>query len=430
MFDPAAIRVRRYDNGITLLTERITTVRSASIGFWIKRGSRDERPDQNGVAHFVEHMLFKGTADRSPRQISLEIDSMGGNVDAFTAHELSGYYAQVLDERLPEAFGLLADLTTSPCFDPEELDRERGVILEEIAGAEDDPEDVLFEAFQRRFWEGHALGRPILGTPATVSGFGRDDLCTWMDGIGASDMVISAAGNLDHEEVADLVGERLGGLVAGVPRAARTSPIASPHVQTIARDLEQVQLYVAGPGPVLSDADRYAAHLLNTLLGGGVSSRLFQTIREERGLAYNVYSSMASYSDTGYVWIGAGTRPQSAAVVFDLIEVQLQRLCDEPLDVDELTRTKDQVKAGLMLSLEQTFGRMANLARQEIGFGRTFSLDEILASIEAVGVEEIQQCAQRLFGGALSAGCVGSAEAVAGLQKSLDEHPRFGTARS
>ncbi len=426
MFDPAAIRVRRFDNGLTLLTERITTVRSASVGIWVKRGSRDERRDQHGVAHFVEHMLFKGTADRSPRQIAFEIDSMGGNVDAFTAHELSGYYAQALDERLPEAFGLLADLTTAPCFDPEELDRERGVILEEIAGAEDDPEDVLFEAFQSRFWEGHSLARPILGTPETVGAFGRDDLCGWMNDLGAADMVVSAAGNIEHEAVADLVDERLGGLPAGTPRPQRAAPSITPHVQTVTRDVEQVQLYVAGPGPSLADSDRFAAYLLNTLLGGGVSSRLFQTIREERGLAYNVYSSVASYSDTGYVWIGAGTRPQSADVVLDLIDVELRRLCDEPLQPEELARTKDQVKAGLMLSLEQTFGRMANLARQEIGFGRTFSLDEILGSIDGVEVEDIRRCAQRLFGGPLSAGCVGSAAAAAELQKTLDEHPRFG----
>jgi len=426
MFDPAAIRVRRFDNGLTLLTERITTVRSASVGIWVKRGSRDERPEQNGVAHFVEHMLFKGTADRSPRQIAVEIDSMGGNVDAFTAHELSGYYAQALDERLPEAFGLLADLTTAPCFDPEELDRERGVILEEIAGAEDDPEDVLFEAFQRRFWDGHSLARPILGTPETVSGFDRDDLCGWMNAIGAADMVVSAAGNLDHDAVADLVAERLGDLPAGTPRSPRMAPSITPHVQTIKRDVEQVQLYIAGPGPSLADDDRFAAYLLNTMLGGGVSSRLFQTIREERGLVYNVYSSVASYSDTGYVWIGAGTRPQSADVVLDLIEVELRRLCDEPLQAPELARTKDQVKAGLMLSLEQTFGRMANLARQEIGFGRTFSLDEILEAIDGVDVEDIRRCAQRLFAGPLSAGCVGGSDAIDELQKALDEHPRFG----
>jgi predicted Zn-dependent peptidase len=426
MFDPTAIRVRRFDNGLTLLTERITSVRSASIGFWVKRGSRDERPNQNGVAHFVEHMLFKGTTERSPRQIALEIDSMGGSIDAFTAHELSGYYAQVLDERLPDAFTLLADLITAPCFDPEELDRERGVILEEIAAAEDDPEDVLFEAFQREFWDGHSLGRPILGTPGTVSGFGRDDLRAWMEDIGAADVVISAAGNLDHEAVADMVGERFADLAAGTPRPERVAPTIKPHVQTIARDLEQVQLYVAGPGPILSDADRYAAHLLNTMLGGGVSSRLFQTIREERGLVYNVYSSIASYSDTGYFWIEAGTRPQTADVVLDLIEVELRRLCDEPLPADELARTKDQVKAGLMLSLEQTFGRMANLARQEVGFGRTFSLDEILTAIDTVAVEEVQACARRLFSGPLSAGCVAGEAAAAAVQRTLDEHPRFG----
>lgn len=426
MFDPAAVRVHRFDNGLTLLTERITTVRSASIGFWLKRGSRDEEARQNGIAHFVEHMLFKGTADRSPREIALAIDSMGGNVDAFTAHELSGYYAQVLDERLADAFELLADLTTRPCFDPTELERERGVILEEIAAAEDDPEDVLFEAFQQRFWEGHALGRPILGTAETVSRFGRDDLCDWMEGMGASDMVVSAAGNVEHEAVVDLVAGRLADLPAGRPRPGREAPPVSPHVQVIQRDLEQVQLYVAGPGPVLSDQDRYAAHLLNTVLGGGVSSRLFQSIREERGLAYTVYSSMASYSDTGYVWVGAGTRPQSAEVVFDLIDVELRKLCEESLSDAELERTKAQVKAGLMLSLEQTFGRMANLARQEIGFGRTFSLDEILASIDSVRSEDIQACARRLFDGPLSAGCVGADTAVQSLGESLESHPRFG----
>lgn len=425
MIDPTNVRTELLDNGITLLTERIPTMRSASVGVWVQRGSRDEVPEKNGVAHFVEHMLFKGTQHRSTREIALEIDRLGGNVDAFTGHEISGYTAQVLDADLPEAFGLLAELATAPRFDPEELERERGVILEEIAAAEDDPEDVLFEAFQRRFWDGHAFGRPILGTTEQVASFDRDDLQDWMDGIGPADLVISAAGNLEHQRVADLVREGLGALAGGRPRPERSAPACTDHLEAIERDLEQIHLYVATPGLVVTDEERYAAHLLNTLLGGGVSSRLFHTIREEHGLAYNVYSSMASYSDTGYAWIGAGTRPQSAERVFELIESELARVRDEPVALEELERTKQHVKGSLMLSLESTFARMANLARQQIGFGRTFDLDEILAGIDSVSVEQIQACAGRLFAGRLSAGCIGAAGAVESAGRRLHEHPRF-----
>lgn len=386
------------DNGLTLLTERIDTVRSASIGIWVKLGSRDEIAPLNGVTHFLEHMLFKGTSTRSTRDIAVTIDAMGGQLDAFTSRESACYYAKVLDDNLPAAFALLADLVQNPRLDPTELERERGVVLEEISSAEDDPEDRLFETFMSRFWEGHAMGLPILGSRVTVRSFTPEVLRQTVSDTGPGDLLISVAGNLRHEQLEALAHEHFGALPARPARPERRAPTCTPHLALIgSRDLEQVQLYVACEAPCSSSPQRYTAEVLNTLLGGSVSSRLFQSIREERGLAYSVYSSLAAYSDTGHLWIGAGTAPESVPLVFELIGEALERLRQEPICAEELDRVKAHIKGGLMLSLENTFGRMANLARQEMVFGRAASLDEILLGIDEVSVADVQTLANRLF---------------------------------
>ncbi len=406
-----------FDNRLTLLTERIPTVRSASIGIWVKRGSRDEQPQHHGVAHFVEHMLFKGTSTRSARDIAVEIDAMGGHLDAFTSHELAGYYAQVLDERLSDAFDLLADLVCNPSFEAKEMERERGVILEEIASAQDDPEDVLFESFLCRFWEDHPMGRPILGTPETVGRLQTGDLRDFVNTIGAADIVVTAAGNLDHEHMQQLIGERLSGMNPGTGATGRSRPHAHAHVHVLERQqLEQVQLYIACEAPSGRDDDRFAVQVLNALLGGTVSSRLFQSIREERGLAYSVYSTQAAYSDTGYLLVSAGTRPPHVEQVVSLILEEFRRLQESHVTDEELARVKAHLKGSLVLSLEGTSGRMAALARAEINFGRVFDLERVLAGIDAVVLEDVRRIAGKLFGDELSAGFIARRDAAEKLR--------------
>lgn len=416
------IRSTRLPSGLALITERIPTVRSVSVGVWARLGSRDEPAEVNGISHFVEHMLFKGTATRSNRDIAFAIDAMGGQLDAFTSKETVSYWAQVLDEHLPDAFALLADLVRNPRLDATDTEREREVILEEIAAAEDDPEDLLFESFLGEFWPQQSMGRPILGTPATVRSLTPEQLREHLVALGPESLVVAAAGNLEHERVHELVAGAFGDLPAGPVRPPRVRPRCHPHLLVIERqELEQVQLYVASEAPPSTDPQRYCAHVLNALLGGGVSSRLFQRIREERGLAYSVYSSIAGYSDTGYLMVSAGTRPATAATVIELVLEELERLQATPITGDELRRMQDHLKGALMLSLENTLGRMSNLARQEIAFGRPFSLDEIIAGIEAVTVESVHEVARRIFGsGTLSVGLIARPGAAADLRRQLE----------
>lgn len=423
MIDPAAIRVSRLDSGLTLITERIPTVRSASIGFWVQRGSRDEPEDRNGIAHFVEHMLFKGTSTRSNRDIAFAIDAMGGQLDAFTSKELTSYWAQVLDEQLPAAFELLADLVQRPRFDPDEMERERRVILEEIAAAEDDPEDVLFERFQARLWGDNPMGRPILGTVETVSEMSTDMLHEYLRGLRAGDLLVAAAGNLEHEVVEQLAAEWITDIAPGPAQRLRVAPSPHPHVEVIDREgLEQTHLYLACEAPSGASPDRYTVHLLNTILGGSVSSRLFQSIRERHGLAYSVYSVSSGYSDCGYLSVHASTRPENAERVVELALEDLRLLREELVPDEELRRMKDHLKGGLMLGLENTFGRMANLARQQIGFGRTFGLDEILGGIESVTAVAIRELAARLFAEErLAVGAIARPEAATGLRESWSD---------
>ncbi len=414
MIDPAAIRTERLANGLTLVTEQIPTVRSVSAGVWVTAGSRDEPAELNGIAHFVEHVLFKGTHTRSTREIAITIDALGGQLDAFTSREHACYYAMVLDQRLGEAIELLADLLRHPRLDADEIERERGVVLEEIAAAEDDPEDRLYETFLASFWRDHPMGRPILGTRETVRSLTPAILRDHVAALAGGDLVVAIAGNLEHERARALVAEAFGDLAAGGGARERRPPRPSPHFVLIpGRGLEQAQLYVACEAPSERDPRRYAAQVLNTVLGGGVSSRLFQAVREERGLAYNVYSSVSAYSDCGHLWISAGTRPETAPEVFALIVAELEELRARPLEPQELRRIKDHLAGALMLGLENTFGRMANLARQQMDFGRVAGLDEILGAIETVTAEQVHALACEIFTPAsLSAGVIAGAEAI------------------
>ncbi len=386
-------------NGLVVITETMPHVRSVSIGVWVRNGSRRESLEENGLAHFIEHMVFKGTERRSAEAIAREMDSVGGMLDAFTSKEQICFNAKVLDEHLPIAFDVIADLILRPNFDSEDVTKEQQVILEEIKMDLDNPEYLLHEIFTRGFWPEHALGRPILGTPETVRNFNRETLKERFASWFAPDhLVITAAGNVTHEQVLSLVTAEFGNLQASGQQPAHIAPRtgAPIHVEK-KRDLEQVHLCVGVPSVPLGHEDRFGVAVLNNLLGGGMSSRLFQNIREKRGLAYAVFSELTPYSDAGMLTVYAGSAKETVGQVLDLIVTEFRDLKQAPVTEEELTRSKNHLKGSLMLSLESTSARMSNLARQELYFRRFYSLDEILASIEAVTREQLQNLAQQYF---------------------------------
>ena len=397
------------DNGLRLITETMPHVRSVTIGVWLMRGSRHESDDCGGIAHFVEHMLFKGTATRSAEDIAQAIDSIGGQLDAFTAKEYASYYIKVLDEHLPLAVDLLSDIVLRPAFPVDEIDREKKVILEEIKMVEDTPDDLVHELFTQHFWEGHPLGRPILGSKETVERFTVDTLRQYFENAYvASNMIISAAGNIEHARVRELVESAFGALTsAGEPLSAQP-PRVVPQVITRTKELEQSHLCLGTNSYPQSHNDRYVSYILNTVLGGSMSSRLFQTVREKRGLAYAVFSGLSAYRDAGNITIYAGCANDAVAQVIDLCVEEMRGMKRTPVPEPELRRAKDHLKGSLMLSLENTASRMSHLARQEIYFDRHFGLDETLAGVESVTAADIQRVAADLFGnGSLAATVLG-----------------------
>ena len=393
--------IKKHDlaNGLVVITETMPHVRSVSIGVWVRSGSRREAPDENGLAHFIEHMVFKGTERRSAEAIAREMDSVGGMLDAFTSKEQICFNAKVLDEHLPIAFDVIADLILRPNFDSGDVTKEQQVILEEIKMDMDNPEYLLHEVFTRGFWPQHALGRPILGTPETVKNFNRQVLKTRFASWFAPDhLVVTAAGNVAHERVLDLVTREFGHLKPSGQHAPHIAPRteAPIHLEK-KRDLEQVHLCVGVPSVPLGHEDRFGVAVLNNLLGGGMSSRLFQNIREKRGLAYAVFSEITPYSDAGMLTVYAGSAKETVGQVLDLIISEFRDLKKSLVTEEELTRSKNHLKGSLMLSLESTSARMSNLARQELYFRRFYSLDEILDSIEAVTREQLLSLARKYF---------------------------------
>ena len=396
-----SIRKTVLPNGLLVLTESMPHLRSVSMGAWIGSGSRDEAPEVNGVSHFVEHMVFKGTTSRSAQQIAREVDTIGGNLDAFTGKEMVCFNIKVLDENVPPALDVLSDLVLHPTFTPEELAREQGVILEEIKMDEDNPDYLVHEIFTQNFWKGDALGRPILGTAKTVSSFNQQIVFDfYASQFTPRNMVFSAAGNLDHDAFVAQVEQQFGSLAASGANLTTKpqAPLATPHI-TLKRkkSLEQVQLCLGVPAPPVNDPSRYGVYLLNTMLGGGMSSRLFQTIREDQGLAYSIYSEMNPFRDTGSLCVYAGASVDKTEKVLQLTLQELRRLKQETVSETELKRAKDQLKSNMVIGLESSGSRMSNLARQQMYFGRFFGIDEIIEEIEAVTSADVQELAQRLF---------------------------------
>jgi predicted Zn-dependent peptidase len=402
-------------NGLRILTERMTQVRSISIGVWLTRGSRHESKECSGIAHFVEHMLFKGTGSRSAEDIAQQIDSIGGQLDAFTAKEYASYYIKVLDEHLPLAIDILADIVRNPAFTPDDIEREKKVVVEEIKMVEDTPDDLVHELFTQGFWEDHPLGRPILGTKDTVESFNTDLLRDYFGGVYTADnLIVSAVGNLEHDRVRELVEQKFGTLKGPGETTTESAPRVVPNVIVRNKDLEQSHLCL-GVGSYPQDHDdRYSSYVLNTLLGGSMSSRLFQNVREKRGLAYAVFSGLSAYRDAGVFTVYAGCANDAVDEVLDLCVEELRTIKQQEVPAAELQRSKDHLKGSLMLSLENTASRMSHLARQEIYFDRQFGLDETLVGIEKVTAADVQRVAADLFrNGSLSATVLGN---VNGLQ--------------
>lgn len=386
-------------NGLVVITETMEHVRSVTIGIWIRNGSRREFPAENGLVHFLEHMVFKGTQRRTAEDIAREMDSVGGMLDAFTSKEQVCFNAKVLDEHLPIAFDVLSDLVLNPRLDEEDIQKERQVVLEEIKMDLDNPEYLLHDNFTRGFWPDHALGRPILGTAETVGQFSREVLLPrYQHWFSPEDILVTAAGNVTHQQVVELVEKEFAKLAPGRKREADPAPTTAAPLQIERkRDLEQVHLCVGVPSIPLAHDDRFAVAVLNNLLGGGMSSRLFQNIREKQGLAYAVFSELTPYSDAGMLTVYAGTGKEAAGKVLDMTIAEFRAMKESPVTEEELLRAKNHLKGSLMLSLESTSSRMSNLARQELYFHRFASLDEILASIEAVTRERVQALAKEFF---------------------------------
>ncbi len=401
MVNERSIRKTTLPNGLTILTERMEHIRSVAMGVWIRAGSRHEMPEVNGISHFVEHMVFKGTKSRSAQKIAREVDAIGGNLDAFTGKETVCFNVKVLDQHVPVALDVLSDLVLNPVFANEDIIRERGVILEEIKMDEDNPDYLVHEIFTQNFWKDHPLGKPILGTQATVKSFEQDTLFDYYGKrfVGGN-IVFSAAGNLHHDEFVEMVSQRFASLPSGSDREMQPAPKTSARINLRNKKaLEQVQLCLGVPSPPIAHERRYTTLLLNTVLGGGMSSRLFQTVREERGLAYSIFSDLSPYRDTGSLCVYAGTSSSKAVDVVSLVMKEFSRLKTESLPDDELRRAKDQLKGNIILGLESSMSRMSNLARQEMYFEHFFGVDEIMQKVEDVTAPEVMEMANELFDG-------------------------------
>ncbi|MEP6635087.1 MAG: pitrilysin family protein [Acidobacteriota bacterium] len=396
------VQSTRLLNGLTVLTEHMPGLRSVTAGIWVRRGSRHESAALNGICHFIEHAVFKGTTRRTARDIAVESDRLGGHFDAYTTQEMTGFALKVADSKLPEAIDLLADLVSRPRFDQQDLERERKVILEEMKMVEDTPDELLGELFNAAYFPDHPLGRPIEGTEETVSSFDHETTAEFhAHAFSRANLVIAAAGNVEHASLVAMVeraftdGNTNGN---GSQPDLNSSPSpAAPILIEQKKELEQAHLIIATPFPTAVSGERYAASLLSSIIGGGTSSRLWQKIREERGLAYSVGAGAGSFSDVGVFTIYAGTSPQHLDEVVDLSLEEIRRAVTEIVPEEELTLVKDQAVSSILLGLESSSARASALARQEIIHKRHISAEEMIRNLEAVTSEDMQSVARKYF---------------------------------
>ena len=408
------IKRTRLPSGLLVVTERMDRVETVSFGAYVASGTRDEAAAENGVSHFLEHMAFKGTTHRTAAGIAEEIENVGGQINAYTAREQTAYYVKLLHEDLPLGVDIIGDILSHSVFAPDEIERERGVILQEIGQANDTPDDIIFDHFQETAYPGQPMGRPTLGTEALIRSMPREAIAGYMTRhYAAGNLVVAAAGRLEHESVVRLVERHFGDLPSMMPAAAAAGTYEGGEFRE-ERDLDQVHVVLGFPSVSYADPDYFAVLLLSTLLGGGMSSRLFQEIREKRGLVYSIYSFNAPFVDGGLFGIYAGTGPDEAA---ELVPVTLGELLavQRHISREELDRARAQVKAGLLMSLESTGARCEQLARQMQVFGRTIPTEETVARINAVGLDDVRRVATRLFRGRPTLAALGPAGSVPGL---------------
>ena len=387
------------DNGVRVLSEEFDQFRSATVGIWVENGSRYETAPENGISHFLEHVFFKGTKRRSARKIAEEIEAVGGILNAFTGRELTCYYARVLGTDLPLALDVLGDVFCESTFPPDEIERERTVILSEIAESEDSPDQQAQQLFDNALWPGHALSRPICGTPDTVSGMQRDDFLKFIaDRYRADRIVVAAAGSLEHDRLVDWASEALSGLSGVTEPPVLTVPHAATGLHVHQRELEQVQMLLGVPGLSSLDERRFAAFVLNTAFGEGMSSRLFQEVREKRGKAYSIYSFLDSTLNAGSVGVYAALGADAVGEVVGVVRDEMLSLRDKGLEEGEFSRAKTQIKGSILLNLESCVSRMRRVAVNEIQLGRTLPIDEISQRIDAVTQDDVRDLAGELFG--------------------------------
>lgn len=385
------------ESGIPVITEEMPDVESSSIGIWVNTGSRYETRDVNGVSHFIEHLLFKGTEKRTALDISREIESVGGVLNAFTGREYTCFYAKILNKDLPKAIDLLSDIFINSKFDRAEMDKERLVVLQEIKMVEDTPDDLIHDIFAERFWQGHPLGWSILGPSKNIETMNRASVLKYFkDRYSAHNVFITAAGGLKHSKVARLLKPAFGKIKKSPAPAQLMTPVAEPGVKLIKKDLEQVHMCLGVPAPPQSHPDRYKLYLMNTMLGGGMSSRLFQEIREKRGLAYSVYTYLNLCKDAGALICYAGTTKDKFAEVSGLVLKEFERLAKD-MTPSELKNAKEQLKGGMLLGLETSDNRMMKLARDEIYFGRTVPVKELVKEIDKVTLSDMKKSASELL---------------------------------
>ncbi len=394
------IQTTRFNNGLTILTDKMPDVRSVTLGFFFRRGARHEPIELNGISHFIEHTVFKGTTNRSAIEIATETDRLGGNLDAFTMHEETGFAIKVVDKDLPQAFDLLADLLVNPVFDEKELKREQRVIIEEIKMTEDSPEEYLGEIFSEKLFPEDSLGLSIAGTPRTVRSFNSEKTRTFHRAIiNPKNIIIAAAGNLEHNQIVDLA-EKFFSYKTKLKTQnskLKTPKFASPILIKKNKNLEQAHLIIAAPFTDAKNERRYAADLLANILGGGMSSRLWQKVREEKGLAYSVGASAAMYLDCGVFSIYAGTSPHQTESVLDISIKELREIVKNGVSKEELELMKEQTVSSILLGLEDSASRAGTLARLEMVHGRQIPIEETIQKIEAVTVEEIREIAREFF---------------------------------
>lgn len=386
------------DNGITVVTERIPHVRSVSLGIWVKVGSRHEGDFEKGISHFIEHMLFKGTKKRSAKDIAIEIDSIGGEMNAFTSKENTVYYVKALDGHLPMAVDILSDIFFNSVFDPKEIERERRVIIEEIKMVEDTPDDLVHELYFETAWKSNPLGLPILGTKRSIRSINREMLLGYLNArYLPSRIIISAAGHFQMDELLELLNGAFGRRKRRGRVEDATAPQFKPSLTVKSRKLEQTHLCMGYPSMPFASSDRYGVYVLNTIVGSSMSSRLFQEVREKRGLAYSVYSYLTQLSDAGLFTIYAAVSPSKAVQLVRIINREIKKLVRYGVDEAELKKVKEQIKGNMVLGLENTNNRMSQLAKHEIYLGRYVSLDEIIAEVDKVDKEQVQGIINALF---------------------------------